>query len=714
MQRSSTNRYFAYSLILTLVGSLFSIALPAFQPSYASHENITVNIGIDDVEDTYGPNDDVVIEGVIEDIVEDEDVIIRIGPVDDSTPTEVQSDLPSSNGDFDYNYEVPNSPDEGVYTVEVEYDGEKAYTYFIVDDEEDTIRVVLDQSDSIYEADDSVTISGQVDNEESSEDVVHISVFDPTNDDLLNEEDVPLGGASLGDDEFEFDFNLGNDAPHGRYAVIVTYDIDEQEGSTLFEIEDDGSGGGSGGGSINTVTSDSDGNLSAEIDEETYGPGGTVQITGDIEDYDTADNEDLSISIRDPDNLEILEEDEAEVETNGDFEFEYDLENDADEGEYKIAIAYDNDEVELIFEVEEGASGGGGGSDADITVKLNKASFLAGESMTVTGTVADVADPDEEEKVSIFIHRPNGQAVVESGKYVTPSSNGAYSATIVIPSDEDVDDGYTVRAGYLGNNVQVSFDITGVSSTPSDEVTVETDKDEYGIGSTVKISGEVPDELLADGEPLLIRINKPDGNPCRIDQVNVPASGSYTYSLVLGGTCSVAGEYEVEVTYREEQSKTSFGLGGSSGATEFNLNVEGKNYPIEYELTDGSLDSIFARPADKKLVVNINTDEDGRLTLVLPRDVIDAIEDGDDIDYIVTIEDESGNVETIEAEESRNTDDERTLVIDYEAGAERIEIIGTQVVPEFGAIAAIILAMAIVGIIVATARYNNKFSLFRQ
>jgi predicted secreted protein with PEFG-CTERM motif len=35
------------------------------------------------------------------------------------------------------------------------------------------------------------------------------------------------------------------------------------------------------------------------------------------------------------------------------------------------------------------------------------------------------------------------------------------------------------------------------------------------------------------------------------------------------------------------------------------------------------------------------------------------------------------------------------------------------VVPEFGAIAAIVMAIAIVGIIVATTRYN-KFNFFRQ
>ena len=47
--------------------------------------------------------------------------------------------------------------------------------------------------------------------------------------------------------------------------------------------------------------------------------------------------------------------------------------------------------------------------------------------------------------------------------------------------------------------------------------------------------------------------------------------------------------------------------------------------------------------------------------------------------------------------------------IEYEAGAERIEIVGSHVVPEFGTIAMIILAVAIVSIIAITTK--TKISL---
>ena len=45
-----------------------------------------------------------------------------------------------------------------------------------------------------------------------------------------------------------------------------------------------------------------------------------------------------------------------------------------------------------------------------------------------------------------------------------------------------------------------------------------------------------------------------------------------------------------------------------------------------------------------------------------------------------------------------------TVHVEYWAGAERIEIVGSHVVPEFGTIAMIILAVAIVSIIAITAK----------
>ena len=103
---------------------------------------------------------------------------------------------------------------------------------------------------------------------------------------------------------------------------------------------------------------------------------------------------------------------------------------------------------------------------------------------------------------------------------------------------------------------------------------------------------------------------------------------------------------------------------------------------------------------DKSLIIAIQATDDGSLTLTIPRSVADALlENGDDDDFIVLVDLEEANDfdEVITATE-------RTLTIEFPAGSEEIEIIGTFVIPEFGTIAAMILAVAIISIIAVSAK----------
>jgi hypothetical protein len=725
MQRTSANRLLTYTVLLILAGSLFSVVLPAFKPSFGSHLPVWVNVSGDDVDDSpYGIGDSVAIEGFVDDVVENEDVIISFKEPSGLTEDEVNYGEPGSSNNFDAVLEIPNGADGGAWSVEAEYDGEFAYTYFLVEfdeDEVDEIFLTLDNPDRIYEAGDEVTILGAV-NEDPAEDTVNIQVFDPTSDTEIVDQDVELDG-----DEFDFSFDLENDASHGRYAVRVTYDIDDQEGAILFEIEDDDSGSstdeGCSGGDEDTV-----GDLTAKLEADTYAPSDTVCLSGTIDGYDSGDNEDLEIEVQDPDDEVVDDYSDATttVENNGDFEYEFNLNDDAPEGTYTVTLTYVADEVVLTFDVEDtsgnGGSDGVSGTSGDLTAEIDKGSFLAGDSIAVSGSVDELKEDadDEPEKVIVLLYRPNGVVILAASKFVTPSSNGDFSTNVVLDTDYDleVDDDYWVTVTYVDDEVRLSFDITGVSSSPSpgSEITVQTDDDVYDLGSTVEITGEVPESMIVEGTQILIRVNKPDGNPCRIDPIDLPSDGSYTYDLVLGGVCSVNGQYEVEVNYGGEQATTSFELQGGSSELEYNLTVDDRTFPIKYDLSDGSITNMFARQAENKLVIIIDADDDGQLTVELPRQVIDAIENGEDINYIVSIEDASGNVETVEIEESDNTDSTRTLVIDYPAGGGRIEILGTQVVPEFGSAAIIMMVVATVGIILLTSRFSSmrNFSVFRQ
>ena len=114
-------------------------------------------------------------------------------------------------------------------------------------------------------------------------------------------------------------------------------------------------------------------------------------------------------------------------------------------------------------------------------------------------------------------------------------------------------------------------------------------------------------------------------------------------------------------------------------------------------VTSGVIHHIGANSDDDTLIVHLfGADDDGELKITLNKDIITPF---DDDSYIVII-----NLETVEFEQMGNI-----IHVEYGAGTEKIEIVGSHVVPEFGTIAMIILAVAIVSIIAITAK--TKISL---
>ena len=78
---------------------------------------------------------------------------------------------------------------------------------------------------------------------------------------------------------------------------------------------------------------------------------------------------------------------------------------------------------------------------------------------------------------------------------------------------------------------------------------------------------------------------------------------------------------------------------------------------------------------------------------------------GQDIDFIVLIyQDDSGQPLETSYVVTTNDDYFREINIPIKHGDKKIEIIGTHVVPEFGTIAMIVLAVAIVSIIAVSAK----------
>jgi len=251
----------------------------------------------------------------------------------------------------------------------------------------------------------------------------------------------------------------------------------------------------------------------------------------------------------------------------------------------------------------------------------------------------------------------------------------------------------------------VSIGMTPAFGQIQSSIVVTTDKTSYSEGETILVTGEVRE--LYSGTPVSVIVTAPNGNIVTIAQVTIGADKKFSTEVTAGGVLMKAeGSYTVAVQYGtpNRSAETSFEFGGStatttpSSVTDTTVSVQGSSDLITYEITGGKLLSIIPDVDANSLIISIDATSDGSLTLTIPRSVLDATINGGDDDFFVLVDGEEVDFDEI------TTSTHRTLTIAFPVGAEEIEIIGTFVVPEFGTIAAMILAVAIISIIAISAK----------
>ena len=118
----------------------------------------------------------------------------------------------------------------------------------------------------------------------------------------------------------------------------------------------------------------------------------------------------------------------------------------------------------------------------------------------------------------------------------------------------------------------LSYGLMGATNaqTPESSVpplSVETELALYSPGSTVVISGLVKTLNENYEQPVLIRIVDPGNSIVTIQQVFVNSDGSYSFSVVAGGTWKTGGEYTIFVNYGAQKIEGTFEFTGGEGYT---------------------------------------------------------------------------------------------------------------------------------------------------
>ncbi|HET9009982.1 MAG TPA: PEFG-CTERM sorting domain-containing protein [Nitrosarchaeum sp.] len=223
-------------------------------------------------------------------------------------------------------------------------------------------------------------------------------------------------------------------------------------------------------------------------------------------------------------------------------------------------------------------------------------------------------------------------------------------------------------------------------------ISVGTDKTTYDHNDKIIVHGKVAN---VSGFPVTLTVVSPLNSVVTIAQIEVDNNGNFETTLSTeGGLWKHDGTYTIKVNYGTSQksNKVLVELTGEASASSdkcssSEIYLKG-DYCVPYSISGGMVTGASINNNDKSIIVKISADEDGTLTLSPDESILKGI-------FMVLVDGQEWDDVEISGNE---------VTIMFPAGAEKIEVIGTFVIPEFGTIAVMILAVAIISIIAVSAK----------
>ena len=246
------------------------------------------------------------------------------------------------------------------------------------------------------------------------------------------------------------------------------------------------------------------------------------------------------------------------------------------------------------------------------------------------------------------------------------------------------------------------------------DLSIETDSDVYDHSSIITVTGQIAN-LDPNYLAVALKVISPNGNIAGVAQPEVNTDGNFVgifntsgYAWINNGTYQITATYlGIDTTISIEIKDTvETGIAPETVTTETATaavaeTISAYEFPegqIAYDITCSNTSPSFRGNADDdSILIEIDGTHDGVLTIALDEEIIKPFEDGT---FFVVINGESFFDFTQEGNK---------LIIPCNAETERIEIVGSWAIPEFGTIAVMILVVAIVSIIIVSAK--TKLSL---
>ncbi|MGI0041740.1 MAG: lamin tail domain-containing protein, partial [Nitrosopumilaceae archaeon] len=278
----------------------------------------------------------------------------------------------------------------------------------------------------------------------------------------------------------------------GKYNIIATYDTETTQTSyeLVPEIKE------------NTL-------ISLTTDKAAYGLGGTVIITGrsnkvwipsfDIEIVQAFAKKDIIDTLRIKDIIRL--------EGDGTFKYELKIPNKTDRyGDYKVIVSKEIGSAQTFFKVVENPAEFVAVEPGPLSISTDKLFYNIGDPLVVTGKVTEKKDFGRQ-TVKISITGADGQQIISKGDprgTAGKNQDAAYSFTGVPDSSGNFEikssiyrnifekGTYLLKATFGDLKASTSFSVEDILDLGAGvKIIASTDKELYGIGEEVKLTGKV-------------------------------------------------------------------------------------------------------------------------------------------------------------------------------------------------------------------------------
>ena len=267
----------------------------------------------------------------------------------------------------------------------------------------------------------------------------------------------------------------------------------------------------------------------------------------------------------------------------------------------------------------------------------------------------------------------------------------------------------TISSAYAEQEAFVTDLLADVRITANDEllkdlpISVWTDKVNYEHDDIIMVTGQVAN--VASGFPVTVTVVSPLNSIVTVDQLTVADDGSFETTInTAGGMWKYDGTYTIKVNYGSAEKSNSAKVeltGGVAYTPTYSTPTTSKQCStneiaasgqcVPFNISGGTVTSATINAGDNgSIIISINAEDNGTLTVTPSETTANGI-------FMVLVDGEECNEPECDIVGNKVT-------VMFPAGAETIEIVGSHVVPEFGTIAAMILAVAIISIIAISAK----------